>query len=249
LTKAFEDARATGEPITDIAKKLDLSVNDVVLDSSGNGPDGKPVVVPGVPADALAKGAFGSDVGVENDALRLPSGGYAWYDVVAITKQRQKAFDEVKAEVEADWNRYQVRTKLIAKARELSEQAAKGEPIADLAKNAGKEVKTSQPLRRGDAEPGLPLSAVDQAFALADGGAGSAALGDGTSSVVFQVTKVTPPAPLDTATAESIRSKLAEAIANDNAEQFIAGIGTALGSTFDRKAVSELAGGSADVGQ
>ena len=107
---------------------------------------------------------------MENEALRLQGGGYAWYDVEDIIKARQKPFDEVKADVEADWRKDQVRAKLTAKARELVERLNHGEKIADVAKSVGATVKTTQPLKREGSEPGLPQTAMAQAFSLAEDG-------------------------------------------------------------------------------
>ena len=107
LVKAFEEDRASGVVLADSAKKLNLPLEEVTFDRSGKGAGGKPIEIPGVPAAALVDAAFKSDVGVENDALRVPSGGYAWYEVLDIVKPRQKPFEEVKTEVEAAWRKDQ----------------------------------------------------------------------------------------------------------------------------------------------
>lgn len=246
LTKAFEDERTAGVQIPDIAKKLGLPLNEVTLNSAGLDPEGKAALVPGVPASNLATAAFKSDIGVENEALRLPSGGYAWFDVTDIVKARQKPLDEVKADVETAWRREETRTKVNDKAQELTARLYHGEAIADVAKSIGAEVQTSKPLKRNGAEASLPNGAVSQAFSLGEGAAGSTPLGDGTSRIVFQVSKVMPAAPLEAGVADSLRQRLTQLIAADNFATYVAGIEAQAGATIDEKALATIAGGSSD---
>ncbi len=245
LIKAFEEERATGVQLQDSAKKLNLPLEEVTLDIRGNGADGKPVQLTAVPAPTLAAAAFKSDVGVENEALRLPSGGYAWYDVQDIVKARQKPFDEVKADVEEAWRKDQIRIKLAEKARELTGRLNKGEAIAEAAKSVGAELKTSKPLKRDGSEQGLPQAAVAQAFTLAEGGASSSA-GEGTSRIVYQVEAVTAPPPLDETQRKALEQQLSAQIAEDNFTEFLTGIEKAAGVTIDQKNFDSVEGGNYD---
>jgi peptidyl-prolyl cis-trans isomerase D len=245
LTKEFEEERASGLQLQDSAKKLDLPLEEAALDQRGNGEDGKPVSLAAVPAPALAGAAFKSAVGVENEALRLPGNGYAWFEVTAIVPARQKPFDEVKAEVLEAWRKDQIRIRLGAKARELVEQLSKGTPVADAAKSVGAEVKTSKPLKRDGSEEGLPQQAVAQAFTLAEGGASSAA-SDAAARVVFQAAKIAPPAPLDEARAKTLEQELSAQIAEDNFAAYLLGVEKAAGVTIDQKTLAAAEGGSYD---
>jgi peptidyl-prolyl cis-trans isomerase D len=247
LIKDFEDERASGLQLQDSAKKLDLPLDEVTLDLRGNGEDGKPVALTAVPAQTLAAAAFKSGVGVENEALRLQGGGYAWFEVTDILKARQKPFDEVKAEVLEAWRTDQIRSKLAAKARELVEQLNQGTPIADVTKDVA-EVKTSQPLKRGGSEQGLPQQAVSQAFTLGEGAASSAVSG-ATSRVVFQVAKIAAPAPLDQARAKALEQELSSQIAEDNFAAYLTGVEKAAGVTIDQKTLAAAEGGSYDGGE
>ncbi len=249
LTKAFEDERNAGVQLPDIAKKLNLPLEEVTLDRNGNGPDGKPVQLASVPVPALAAAAFKSDVGVENEALRLPGGGYAWFDVQEGVKARQKPFEEVKAAVEEDWRKDQIRTKLAEKSRDLVARLNRAEPIADVAKSVGAEVKTSQALKREGSEPGLPPTVIAQAFSLAEGGASSAAGSDGQSRAVFQVAKVIPPGPMQEAAARPLEQRLSSQIAEDNFVEYLTGVQKAAGVTVDRKNFAAAAGGGSYDGE
>ena len=42
---------------------------------------------------ALLKAAFASDVGVDNDTLRVKGGGYQWFEVTNVEKPREKTFE------------------------------------------------------------------------------------------------------------------------------------------------------------
>lgn len=249
LTKQFEDERASGVQLPEIAKKLNLPLEEVTVDSHGNGPDGKPVQLASVPATTLADAAFKSDPGVENEALRLKGGGYAWFDVEDIIKARQKPFDEVKADAEASWRKDQIRTKLAEKARELVSRLGRGEPIADVAKSAGAEVKSSQPLKRDGSEAGLPPSAIAQAFSLAQGGTSSAQGSDGESRTVLQLAKAIAPAPLNEMQAKTMEQRLSNQIAEDNFAEYLTGVEKAAGVSVDRKNFAAAVGGSYDSGE
>lgn len=247
LIKAFEEDRNAGVTLADSAKKLGLPLVEATFDRTGKAADGKPVDVPGVPVATLAEQAYKSDVGVENEALRLTGGGYAWYEVLDIVKPRQKPFDEVKAETEADWRKEQVQTNLATKARDLVARLNRGEPIGDVAKSVGAEVKTSQPVRREAAQEGLPPAAIAQAFTLGERGAGSAAEGD--SRVVFQVTKITLPPPLNEAQGHAIEQQLAKQVADDRYSEYLGGVIKEAGVSIDQKAFSAVTGGSYDGGE
>ena len=242
INKAFEDDRTTGVTIAESAKKQNVPLVELTFDRGGKTSEGKQAEVTGVPIAALAEGAFKYDVGVETVPLRLQSGGYAWFDVADIVKPRQKAFDEVKDEVSGVWLREQIRAKLAEKSRELEARIEKGEAIADAAKSVNAEVKTSAPVKRGDAEPGLPVSAIAQAFALGEGGAASAMVADGSSRAIFQVAKIEAPGELQPQEAEGIREKLAQATSADNFAQFISGVKARAGTKIDNNAISALAG-------
>ncbi len=72
LRDKIEDERAAGSTLAETAKKLGLTPRAVeAVDRSGRAPDGKPIAdIPGAGCD---RRAFGSDVGVDNEALQLPT--------------------------------------------------------------------------------------------------------------------------------------------------------------------------------
>jgi peptidyl-prolyl cis-trans isomerase D len=163
-----------------------------------------------------------------------------------IVKPRQKPLDEVKADVEAAWRKEQIQTKLAEKARDLVARLNRGEPIADVAKGADAEVKTSQPLKREGSEEGIPPAAIAQAFTL-EHGAGSAS--EGESRVIFEVVKIALPAPLNEMQARGLEQQLGRQIAEDNYSGYLGGIMKTAGVSVDQKNFSAVSGGSYEGGE
>jgi peptidyl-prolyl cis-trans isomerase D len=96
------------------------------MDAQGLDKAGTPVNAPS--REAVAKAAFASDIGVDNEPLRVAN-GYVWYDVTGIDPSREKTLDEVRDQVAAQWRDDQVSQRLAEKARGLTERLDKGEAI------------------------------------------------------------------------------------------------------------------------
>jgi peptidyl-prolyl cis-trans isomerase D len=116
-----------------------------------------------------------------------------------------------------------------------------------VAKSIGAEVKTSQPLKREGQEEGIPPAAIAQAFTLAEHGAGSAS--EGESRVVFEVEKITLPAPLNEVQARGLAEQLARQVAQDNYSGYLDGIMKAAGVSIDQKTFAAVTGGSYEGGE
>ena len=164
LRDKFEDERAAGSTLAETAKKLGLKSRTIdAVDRSGRGPDGKPIAdLPKTP-DVVAA-AFASDVGVDNDPLQLPNGGYLWYDVTGITPSRDRTLDEVKDQVEARWRDDEIAKRLQAKADDMLGKLKAGTTLAQLATEAGLKVETAADLQRGKPGGFAPAKLVEAAF-------------------------------------------------------------------------------------
>ena len=92
----IEDERGGGARLTEIAQKLGLKALTIeAVDRSGLDPEGKPVS--GWPSGVNPiTGAFGTDVGVDNEPMQVPGGGYLWYEVVSVKPSRERNLDEVR---------------------------------------------------------------------------------------------------------------------------------------------------------
>ena len=90
LHDAIEDQRTAGKSLAEAAKSVGLEPRVITaIDSTGNDPQGVPVKDL-VDATALLKAAFASDIGVDNDTLRVQGGGYQWFEVTKVDKAREK---------------------------------------------------------------------------------------------------------------------------------------------------------------
>jgi peptidyl-prolyl cis-trans isomerase D len=245
VANAFEDDRTQGASLADAAKKHGLKVEQVTFDRAGKGEDGKPVSFAGAEGP-LYKAAFESDVGVDNAAVRLSKGAYAWFDVLDVIPPRQKTFEEVKDGVSKAWRDDQIRAKLVEKSQELQKRIEGGESIEEAAKSLGAEAKTTAALKRSGIVPGLPISMIAQAFAMQKDGVNAVAGSDHLSRVVFQVKEIKEPAALDAPAQTNLRDQLARTVAADNLSQFIQGVRSDLGAEIDEREFAALGGAGSE---
>ncbi|PYE88256.1 peptidyl-prolyl cis-trans isomerase [Phyllobacterium leguminum] len=193
LHDGFEDARSSGTSMADAASKLNLkAVTIAAVDKDGNGPDGKAVA--DIPEQGrLLPGAFQTDAGVDNDALPLGNNGYLWYQVDSITPARDRALDEVKDKVIAQWKAEQAQKKLADKVGELKKRLDGGATIDALAGELQLQKQTKRGITRTGKDTELSPDAVSQVFSGPNGMAGIAPAADG-SQIVFKVIDAVEPA-------------------------------------------------------
>ena len=155
-------------------KKLGLTARTIeAVDRSGRGPDGKPVA--GLPkAPDVVAAAFATDVGVDNEPLQLPNGGYSGSTSTGITPSRDRTLDEVKDQVEARWRDDEIAKRLKAKADRDARQAqgrhARSTQVATEAGAQGRngDRSASAASRAASCRP----SVVEAVFQHAEGRAG-----------------------------------------------------------------------------
>ena len=238
----IEDERGAGLPLAQIAEKLKLPTRTIeAIDRSGRNPDGVPIELPqGVD---VASAAFGSDVGVENDALQVPGGGYVWYDVVAVTPSRERPLDEVKDKVLERWRNEQIAARIKTMAAEMTDKL-KGSTLAEIAAAAGVKVQTASGVKRRKSVEGLPGRAVIEIFRVAKGEAGNSEGDQPTERVVFRVTGVTVP-NLDPASPEAkrIAEGLRSAYLDELLAQYVTQLESDLGITVNESALAQVFGG------
>jgi peptidyl-prolyl cis-trans isomerase D len=247
LHDKIEDLRTSGKPLAEAAKAVGLEPRIVdAVDASGRDPSGQPVKDLVDPADLL-KAAFASDIGVDNDTIETPDHGFTWFEVLKIDPSHDRAFDDVKAEVEKAWRSEEIDKRLATKAADLAKKVDGGETLQSIAAAEGVEVKTASGVRRGGAE-GLSPGLVAQIFNTAPGGAGSAAGGDNTR-ILFKVTNSEVPAlDMQDAQTKALADQYAQALSADIVAQYSARIQADLGVSINQRAVSlAVGGGGGDV--
>ncbi len=239
---AVEDQRAGGKPLADIARERGLPLVAITdVDREGRDPQGQAVA--NLPdRDALLPALFRSDVGVDNEALRLREGGSLWYDVTKITPARDKPLAEVREAVARQWRDDETDRRLAAKARELAERLDKGEAAEAVAQALTLPVKPLADLARGQAKDDVPSEVVGRVFATPVGKAGSAAMGN--ARAVYKVTGATvPPFVTTTQAAERQETQLRLALADDLLAQYIAEVQKGVGVTVNEPAFRRAIGG------
>ncbi len=207
LRDKFEDERAAGSTLAEAAKKFGLKSRTIdAVDRSGRGPDEKPIADLPTKPDVIGA-AFSSDVGVDNDPLQLPTGGYLWFDVTGITPARDRTLEEVKDKVEARWRDDEIAKRLQAKADDMVGKLKAGTALDQLATESGLKVVTAADLQRGKPGGFAPAKLVEAAFKTPKGVPASAEGDQAAARFVFRVTDVVDP-PLD-----PIASKAADDLA------------------------------------
>ncbi len=242
LHDEVDDGRAGGLPLKDIAEKIKLTFLDIPsVDRKGLLPDGKPAIDrPGGPA-VIAAG-FQGQVGVEQDPVELPDGGFAWIDVLGITPAVDRPYDDVKDDVKALYEKNERARQIREFADKLVERLKKGETMDAIAADAGGKVETTPPLTRATTPQGIARTAVAQAFALPKGGASSADSDDGLTRQVFQVKDVVPaPAPTKEQK-ERIATELRGNLENDAISAYVGSLQRRFGSSINHAAFDRLRG-------
>jgi peptidyl-prolyl cis-trans isomerase D len=243
LHDKIEDERASGTQLSEVAGKFKLNyqVYDQV-DRKGQGPDGKALELP--QKTDLLNAIFATDSGVENDPIDAKDEGLIWYEVLGVTPQQLKPFDQVKDEVGRDWRLDEERTRLAKYTDDLVKQLVAGKTLDELAKELNTEVLPSEPLKRSGLTVNVLPVAVTQAFTLPQGGYGSAPSGVNESRIVFQVDTITPAPPLDAATTAALERQLKQFMGEDIIGEYFSALESRYGVTVNQQALAKLAGSS-----
>jgi peptidyl-prolyl cis-trans isomerase D len=245
LHDAIEDQRASGKSLTDAAKSAGVEPRIITsVDSAGLNPKGADAAAGLDNTAPLLKAAFASDVGVDNDTLRLPGGGYQWFEVTKTNKAREKTLEEVKPEVEKAWREDETAKLMAAKADDLVKKVNSGESLAAIAAAEGNlKVKRAANVKRTGAGE-LPQSITPRLFDTPVRGAGSFRTDDG-GRILFQIVDSVVP-PVDYAGAElaAVKDTVKGGIVDDVLAEYLAKLEDELGVKVNAAAFAAAGGGS-----
>ncbi|MHA1164218.1 MAG: SurA N-terminal domain-containing protein [Alphaproteobacteria bacterium] len=245
----IEDERAGGATLAEIAAKLQLKYAGIpAVDSRGIDDASKPVELLVKQPKAL-RAIFKATVGLETDPEETSDRGYIWYEVLGVTPERLKPFEDVKQDAETKWRETQLRTLLSSKGQELVDKLRGGSSMADLAQQFELEVKESKPLKRTDSAEDLPNAAIQQAFALKQGDFGSAAAKSGEGRVVFTVTESAVPKSADAKIKQQLVQVLVPQVADDLIVQYIRGLRKEFGVNINQSVFDDATTGRYSSGQ
>jgi peptidyl-prolyl cis-trans isomerase D len=238
IYESVEDARAGGQSFAEIGETLDLPVTVVPsVSRSGKAADGTEVT--GLPEQtALLTAAFESDVGLENDPLTTADGGYLWYEVTEVVPARDQTLDEVREAVTTAWREQKTSEALVDKAASLSARITAGETMEAIAAELGITVQTATGLTRYGQATGLSNAARDNAFT---GEAGHTAIAPGSTTgtqIVLRVDSVSVPPPA--APSEDEMASVADEIATDIMQQYLAYLQTQHGVTVNQNLIETI---------
>ncbi len=245
LRDKIEDERAAGSTLAETAKKLGLkAINIEAVDRSGRAPDGKTVA--GLPQNPnVINAAFTSDVGVDTEALQLPSGGYLYFDVTGITPSRERALDEVKDQVVARWRDDEIAKRLQTKSDDLLAKLKAGTAFGQVASEAGLKIENAADLQRGKPGGFIPAKLVEAVFRTPKGVPGAAPGNTETERFIFQVTDVTDPAfDANTQQGKAIADVLQNSYTDDVIAEYITRLENEFGVTVNQSALNQVVGGA-----
>jgi peptidyl-prolyl cis-trans isomerase D len=242
LHDKVDDARGGGGTLKAVAEKLGLEYREIeAVDRGGNGPDGKPAFEQ-KDAVRILNAAFGGSQGAETDAVELADGGYAWFDILKVMPEAERAFDQVRADVQKSWLEAEKSRLLIEAVAKLAERAGTGEALATIAKEAGGKPETSEPLTRQSVPTGITSAGVTQAFALAPNAAGSVPTPDGKSRTLFRVVSIKPADAPTKEQADKLRSELVRSLQSDALSAYVGGLQTRYGVRVNDALVRQTLG-------
>jgi peptidyl-prolyl cis-trans isomerase D len=237
-----EDERAAGRTLKEVADKIGLPFQVIeAVDQNGKGVDG--TAVAGVPdvAKVLAA-AFGATQGVEADAVELSDGGYAWFDVLGVTPEKERPFDAAKADAKTRWLEVEKAKALGEASAKFVERVLKGEALDAVATAAGGKLEKSPAVLRTTSPQGLTNDAVRQAFALPKGAASSSATADGKTRTIFRVSDVTPATAATKEQAERIKAEVQRSMQGDALNAYVGALQTRYGVTINQQVFNQTLG-------
>jgi len=245
LRDKIEDERAAGSTLIETGKKLGLKTRAVdAIDRSGRDPAGQPVKDLPTQPNVVAS-AFATDVGVDDEALQLPAGGYIYFSVTGITPSRERKLDEVKDKVVERWRNDEIAKRLKTKSDDMVAKLKTGTTLAELASADGLTVQSASDLQRGKPAGFLPASVVEAAFRTPQDAVAAAQGKSETERTVFRVTGVTdPPFNADSEADKKITATLITSYSDDIAGQYLVHLQKELGVTINQSAVSQAIGGA-----
>ena len=240
LHDKVEDLRVSGKSLAEAAREAGLKVTSVpAVDAAGKDPGGAPVALPD--SAELLKAVFASDVGLDEAPIATRDRGFVWFAVTKVEPSHERAFEEAKPKVEAQWRAEQVDKALTARADDLVKELRSGASLADVAKKAGVPVKTVTDIRRDD-KTSLPEPVVAAIFREPADGAGSAAVPEGRALFKITADKTPPADPIDPRV-KAIAQQLDETTRESAIDQYIASLRRSLGVTINPGVLQSAEGG------
>mgnify|MGYP001470303272 CR=1 FL=1 len=233
VTSEFEDTRGAGATLEEAAKKHNLFLTKVEMDSKGNDRTGKPVE--NLPGGDFLQRVFAAETGMDSDLTEI-EGSYYDFRVDTITPAARKPFAEVRTDILADWRNAELDKRLKAIADDLVKRGKGGQSMTAMASSLGVAPLLSDPLPRYRANPIFGPETVTTAHESKVGEFFQGPVADGKSIVVARLAEVQyAPEPADSSERSMYGARLREAFASDLAQQLANSVREEVGVTIDEK--------------
>lgn len=229
----LEDERAAGEPLEKAAEAVGLKARVVeAVDRNSRAPDG--TVINDLPeSKKLLEEAFITDEGVETDPISIGADGFVWFEVEAVTPERQKTLEEVRDQAIADWQADATGKAVSTLAETVRDRVAGGETfeavLGEVLPGRGDEtpwpVQVSAPLLRSDTSSDLDAEAVAAGYGV--GKDGMAIASKDQAKIILKVREVQPGSAGNVQT--RLRNQLNEGVSDD----LVTGLVGALRGRYD----------------
>jgi len=240
-----EEGRNAGKTKKQIGEELKLRYVEVpAADKDGKSPEGTAVLDIPTP-ERVTRLVFRTEPGTLTEPVEIGSDGYAWVEVLGIDAPKEKPFESVKAEVKSAFLDNERRRLVKEFADKLIERLKSGEDFAKVAADAGGTPDKVETVKRNLVPPGLTEEAIDVAFSLPLGGAGSALTVDRGTRVVMKITKITPAGELPPSDKDKLVGDLRRGLQNDLLIAYVTNLQERLGVSINDKEVARVTG--ADV--
>lgn len=232
LTTEFEDTHGAGATLEEAAAKHKLNVLKVTIDSRGNDTDGKPVE--NLPGGEFLARVFAAGTGLDSGLAEGGEGVYYDFRVDNVTAATKKPFDQVRADILADWRAAETEKRLKAIADDLIKKAKAGQTLSTLAATLDLAPVKSEPFGRYGQHAVFAEETITAAHEAEVGAFFTGPVADGRSVVVARLAEVQyavepPESPARLMYAERLR----EAYAGDLAQILATASREDVGVTID----------------
>ena len=239
---AVEDERAGGATLKEIASKLNLPLR-MVTAISRDGALKNGETITDLPAQSeLLNAVFDNDVDYEADPVNINNKGFAWFMVKNVIETRDRAIDEVRADVISAWKQDERTKRNADRAAEILKEANSGKSIEAIATERSLDVLSAANLSRQGGGL-LPASVIEQVFNGPNGHRTSAA--DGGTQYVLEVVNVTAPDfDADNLQLATLKERLNQNASNDLLGQLSSAILRDIGYTINEALMEQIVGGA-----
>ncbi len=241
LHDKVDDERGAGKSLQEIATALKLRFAEIpATDRNGRAPDGK-AALDQPEWQTIVRAAFAPGAGIDREAVELQN-GYVWIDLAGTTPERQKPYEEVQADVKAQWLAAETKRALAAAAQAIVDKINGGTTVDAVATEQGLKVEASKPFKRLGETPALTQSGVRQVFALAKGKAASVETPDGKSRSIVVVTEVTPAEPPTKEQVEQLSAELNRQYQGDALAEYVSALQARYGVSVNQTVLKRTLG-------